>query len=229
MQPAVNAKHPPEPAKAGAGSAETTPPPRLSLRDRYSIFVGLMKILLPALATALVLLVVAWPQLNVETNFRVGLSDLSLEDAQSLTMLNARFDGSDDRNQPYRLTADMAVQHPGNEDLIDLERPEGDMTLANGTWLALTAHSGQYHRDQEILDLTGDVSLFHDGGFELRSESARIDFRQGTASGDQPVEGQGSAGQVSGQGFQVLDRGDRIIFTGKSRLVLFPQAKEAGL
>lgn len=229
MQPAVTAKRPLEPTQATAGLAETTPPPRLSLRDRYSIFVGLMKILLPALAAAIVLLVVAWPQLNIETGFHLGLSDLSLEDAERLTMLNARFDGSDDKNQPYRLTADLATQRPGNEDMIDLEHPEGDMTLASGTWLALTARSGQYNRDREILYLTGDVSLFHDGGFELRSESARIDLKRGTASGDRPVEGQGSAGLISGQGFQVLDRGDRIIFAGRSRLVLFPEAGEAGL
>jgi lipopolysaccharide export system protein LptC len=229
MQPAVNETPPPRPAKASAESAAPTPPPRLSLRDRYSIFVGLMKIFLPAMATALVLLVVAWPQLKVDTGFRLGLSDLSLEDAENLTMLNARFDGSDDQNQPYRLTADLATQRPGDENLIDLERPAGDMTLTSGTWLALTARSGRYNRNREILDLTGDVNLFHDGGFELRSESARVDLEAGTARGDQPVEGQGSAGLISGEGFRVLDRGERIIFTGKSQLVLYPDAKEAGL
>lgn len=229
MQSAAKEMDPPEPTKPPAATPGAAPPPRLSLRDRYSIFVGLMKIVLPAMAAALVLLVVVWPQLNVETGFRVGVSDLSLEDAESLTMLNPRFDGSDANNQPYRLTADLATQRPGDENVIDLEQPAGDLTLESGTWLALTARSGQYRKEQEVLDLAGDVSLFHDGGFELRSDSARIDLGRGTARGDQPVEGQGSAGLISGQGFEVLDRGDRIIFTGKSRLVLYPQAEEAGL
>lgn len=229
MQSVAKEMDPPAPTKPPAATPDATPPPRLSLRDRYSIFVGLMKIVLPAMAAALVLLVVVWPQLNVETGFRVGVSDLSLEDAESLTMLNPRFDGSDADNQPYRLTADLATQRPGDENVIDLEQPAGDLTLKSGTWLALTARSGQYRKDQEVLDLAGDVSLFHDDGFELRSDSAQIDLGRGTARGDQPVEGQGSAGLISGQGFEVLDRGDRIIFTGKSRLVLYPEAEEAGL
>jgi len=226
MQPAVTAKRPPPPISAAAGLPDAPPPPRLSLRDRYSIFVGLMKILLPAMAAALILLVVAWPQLKLESSFRIGASDLSLADAESLTMVNPRFDGADAQNQPYRLTADLATQQPGNENLIDLDRPAGDITLDSGAWLALAARSGQYLRDRDILDLTGDVSLFHDRGFELRTQSAEIDLKHGTASGDEPVEGQGDAGVISSEGFRVLDHGERIVFTGKSHLVLYPNAKE---
>ena len=203
-------------------------PPRLSVGNRYSIFVGFMKVLLPAVAVALILLVVAWPKFVLDDNrFRLSISKLGPEQAESLTMINARFDGVDDENRPYSLTADMATQSDREKDLIDLELPKADIALQDGTWLALTARQGQYRRERQVLDLTGSVSLFHDQGFELRTESARVDLEKGTAAGNQPVQGQGASGLIDAEGFRVYDRGAQIVFTGKSHMVIFPGAEEA--
>ena len=206
-----------------------TPPPRLSGRNRYSLFVGLMKVVLPALAVALILLIIIWPQLNFDkSRFRVRVSDISLEQADSLAMLNARFEGVDENNQPFSLTADEATQTARREGLIHLELPQGDITLEDGTWLAMNAREGVYSRDAQLLDLTGAVTLFHDRGFELRTEAAQVDLKAGSAEGFETVEGQGPFGTLISEGFQVLDRGERIIFTGKSRAVLDPEAAEDG-
>jgi len=214
------------------GATPTAPrrmqPPRLSGHNRYSHFVGLMKVLLPAVAAALILLVFAWPQFSFkDSRFRLGMARLSLDQADSLTMLNARYDGVDERSQPFSVTANMATQSRPDDDLVHLELPKADMTLEDGAWLALTARTGAYQRTTETLDLAGSVSLFHDKGVEMRTESARIDLRAGTAEGQEPVEGQGVFGTIDAEGFRVLDRGQTIIFTGKSRLVLLSGAQEA--
>lgn len=215
------------PPRAGAAEAPVRPPPRLSVGNPYSMFVGLMKVVLPAMAAALILLVIAWPKLMLEEDrFRVGVSLLSPDQVDNLSMLNARFEGIDEKSQPYTITANMASQSGVDEDLVDLDLPKADITLADGTWLALTARTGQYRREGKQLDLHGSVSLFHDKGFELRSEFARIDLAASTAEGDRPVEGQGAAGRIHAEGFRVLDRGQRIVFTGKSRLVIYPDAQE---
>ncbi len=216
------------PPRASATPEILRQPPRLSVRNRYSMFVGLMKVLLPAVAMALILLVVAWPQLVPDDDgFRLSISELGPEQAESLTMLNARYIGMDEKSQPYMVTADMATQSEQDKELIDLELPKADITLQDGTWLALTARQGRFRRKPQILDLTGSVSLFHDKGFELRTESARIDLNAATAEGNQPVEGQGAAGLISAEGFRILDRGERIYFTGKSHMVVFPEVKES--
>ncbi len=203
-------------------------PPRLSIRNRYSIFVGYMKVLLPALAAGLVLLIVAWPQFTLKDDgFRLSVSKLTPGQAESLTMLNARFDGVDEQDRPYSITADIATQSESDKDLITLELPKADITLQDGAWLALTARSGEYRRESQILDLSGSVSLFHDRGFELRSESARVYLNQGMAEGSQPVEGQSSIGTIQAEGFRVLDRGARILFLGRSHLTIKPEAGKA--
>jgi lipopolysaccharide export system protein LptC len=211
-------------AKAAARPA----PPRLSGRNSWSIFVGFMKVLLPALAVALILLVVIWPQLSQDDGrFRIRVSDMSLEQADSLSMLNARFEGVDEHDQPFTLTADEATQTAGDDNLVRLELPKGDITLEDGTWLALTAQEGLYRRDMQMLELSGGVTLFHDQGFELRTPMARVDLEAGTAWGSERVEGQGPFGTLVAEGFRVLDRGERIVFTGRSRTVFHPDAVPA--
>jgi lipopolysaccharide export system protein LptC len=99
--------------------------------------------------------------------------------------------------------------------------------MNDGTWLALTAKVGYYDRQTELLDLVGDVNLFHDQGFEVRTEKAQVDLKGGTASGDLPVEGQGPSGTLTAEGFRAIDSGKTVIFTGKSKMILYPAEKDA--
>jgi lipopolysaccharide export system protein LptC len=220
-------------ASGDSGSFDARPrsagrqPPRLSGRNGYSLFVGVLKVLLPALAAGLVLLVIAWPQLRpLEDSVDIGISELSLDQADNLTMLNARYQGRDDKDQLFNLTADKASQATGGDDLIELEQPKADLFTTDGAWLAVTAASGQYRRRANMLDLAGAVSLYHDDGFEMHTDSAHVDLEAGTATGSDPVQGQGPFGLLNAEGFSVVDRGQRVIFFGKSRLIIFQGAKE---
>ena len=182
----------------------------------------MMKVLLPALATALILLVVVWPQLSPQDDrFRISVSSISLEQADNLTMLNPRFDGIDERSRPYSVTADLAIQDNANDNLVDLELPKADVTLEDGTWLAIMAKSGRYHREDETVDLMGDVIVFHDEGFEVKTDFAHINLVDGTAEGDQPVEAHGPIGMLNSEGFRVEDEGERIFFTGKAYMLMY--------
>ena len=215
--------------RGGSGFAGGIPqPPRLSQRNVYSLFVNWMKFLLPALACALILLVVAWPQIAPDdTLFRVEPIKNAAQEAKNLNMINARFSGFDEKQQPFTVTADMATQRPGEKDRVELQKPKADITLEDGTWLALTAKVGYYDRQTELLDLVGAVNLFHDEGFEVRTERAQVDLKNGTASGDLPVESQGPSGTLTSEGFRVVDDGETVIFTGKSKMILYPDEKDA--
>lgn len=219
-RPVTARSAPPEPTPTRGGKVRQ--PPRLSGRSSYSLFVVLMKVLLPALATALILLVVVWPQLSPDDDrFRISVSSISLEQADNLTMLNPRFDGIDESNRPYSVTADLAIQDKSNDNLVDLELPKADVTLEDGTWLAIMAKAGRYHREAETVDLIGDVIVFHDEGFEVKTDFAHIDLNGGTAEGDQAVEAHGPIGMLNSEGFRVEEEGERIFFTGKAHMVMY--------
>jgi lipopolysaccharide export system protein LptC len=137
-------------------------------------------------------------------------------------MINPRYVGTDKNNQPFAGTSDVARQSADDRMKIDLDVPKGDIALNDGTWLMLTAETGVYARTDKTLDLVGGVTLFHDSGYELRTDSAFIDLEKGTAEGGRPVRGQGPFGDLRSEGFILLDKGKVIYFTGKSKLVIHP-------
>ena len=210
--------------RAAAARVEPPPPPPRA-GEGYSRFVTMMKITLPLIAAVLVGLVVIWPQFrDVREGFRIEIARLT-HSLGGQEVSNARFTGTDARGRPYTVIADSAAQIEGEPDLIGLEHPKADVTMQGGAWVASSAETGRFRRSDQILDLVGGVSLFHDQGFEIHSPSARLDLKSGTAEGDEKVDGHGPTGTISAQGFRVLDSGARVFFTGPARLVLRPDSQ----
>ena len=194
----------------------------------YSRFVSVAKRTFPAIALLLLLLVGAWPRLQ-EAVERVHFAppQLDLREAQDVRMVEARYTGIDRQHRPFVITANVARQNPSANDIVALEQPKGDMTTLSGSAFRITARTGIYQPQTQLLDLFGDVRLRQDEGNEFRTGSAHIDMANGTADGHEPIEGDGPFGHASGEGFRVLDRGDVIIFTGQSHLELVPHEKKA--
>ncbi len=194
---------------------------------RYSSYIRLMKLLLPATAAALLGLVVTWPQIqSVPTRFTMGFANIGDSLDKKPRMIHARFTGSDTKGRPYSLTAENVSQVSDTSEIVALDRPQADFTLANGSWVVLSSLSGIYSENTKILGLRESVNLFHDLGYEFHTSSADIDLSSRTATGGTPITGQGPFGQVSSQGFRILDEGSKIIFTGKTKLVIFAAALE---
>lgn len=204
-------------------------PPRLSGGDFYSSLVGILRYLLPAVAVGLILLLLVWPRVNqVGERFAVGLSDLRIDEPTNSTMVNARFDGIDDEGRPYRVTADQATQRPDDERLVDLERPTGDILTADQTWIAVEAKTGLYNKDEEVLDLEDGVTLFHDQGYEMTTESAKIYMNEGRVVGQRPVDAHGPSGTIRSEGIRIKDRGAVVVFTGPAHMKIYGEALEKG-
>ncbi len=195
----------------------------------YSRFVSMMKLILPLIALVVVALVIAWPHLDTaDLRFRIGFAAMQLSDAKDPTMINPRYVGTDKNNQPFSLTADLARNLSGPGTRVELEMPKADITTEDGAWLVLTAETGIFARDDKKLNLAGKVNLFHDDGYEFRTERAAIDLATGSASGDDPVEGQGAFGHLTANGFHLIDKGRTIHFKGQSKVTLYPGAQRPG-
>ena len=135
-------------------------------------------------------------------------------------MLNPRYAGIDRLNRPYVVTAAVGRQVP-NRRRSDVAR-----TAAGGNDRAwrrqgrLTAATGIYQSQTQLLDLFDDVTMTHQNGTRFVTRRAHADFADNTAEGHDPIEGHGPSGDIWGQGFRILDKGDTIIFTGQSHAVL---------
>ena len=197
-------------------------PPRAGMG--YTRFVTLMKITLPMIAAVLVSLIVVWPQFKeVREGFRIEIARLNLSTGGQRAN-NARYTGTDAQGRPFNITAEAAMQDEGEPGIVKLDHPKADITLTGGSWVAAHAVDGAFHRVNQMLNLSGGVSVFHDAGFEIHSPTAKIDVKLGTAEGDERVDGHGPAGTIAAAGFRVLDNGTRVIFNGPAKLTLRPQA-----
>jgi len=188
---------------------------------KYSKIIAALRIVLPSLAVFLIALVVLLPQFRGEDErFLVDIVPSENSDSDSLSLVNARYFGTDEQGQPFSLTARAVRELQGSETDVRLTSPKADISLNNGTWLVVSASDGIYDRSIEVLNLTGEVSLFQDQGYEIHTNTADVDLREGSAEGEELVHGQGAFGQLESHGFKLEDKGEKILFKGPARLIL---------
>ncbi len=224
-------ERPPEHTKNTEAERETIWQPRDSSATesvaQYSKFVSIMKIGLPVAAGFLLLLVVILPQFRQDDErFRIGMNLVKGSETDSLSMTNARYFGADDKGQPYSVTAGGVRQRTSEDKSIDLVTPKAQISLNNGTVMLAGASAGIYDRDNQKLDLTGDVTVSQQEGNKLTTSAAVIMLKDGTATGRAPVDAEGSFGTMHANGgFDLSERGRVVLFHGPGRMTLNPDSK----
>jgi lipopolysaccharide export system protein LptC len=188
---------------------------------RYSRFVGLMKVALPATAAALLGLIVVWPKVAPRDEaFQIAFANFNIKTVDTLSMIKPRYFGTDDKNLPFTVTADIATQVDPQSLVVALENPVADLSRKNGGGMVLNSDVGFFRQKDGTLDLMGHVDLYQDSGYELHTDSARVEVGPGNATGDEPTRGNGPSGTIEGEGFRLWERGKTILFTGRSKAVL---------
>jgi lipopolysaccharide export system protein LptC len=211
----------PEPVARGdrrVGTASIRQAPTRARIERRRCVVGMAKRLLPVVALALLCSIALWPEIARDTDrtrmsFRRGATE-----AENGQVVDARYNGVDERNHPYTMTAATARQ--STPERIDLVEPKGDIQLESGTWLLLQAHRGVFLQHTNQLDLSDEVTLYRDDGTTLQTSSAAIDLKAGAAAGNERVHVEGPFGTLDAQSFVMTDRGTITQFAGPGRLVL---------
>jgi lipopolysaccharide export system protein LptC len=203
--------------RGGAGIRDRVPPPpRRIARRRF--FINLTKWSLPVGAMLLLALIALWPEVQRLTGkARLALAHVSGE-VEGGKLVDARYNGVDDKGRPYTVTAATAWQI--NPEKVGLTMPKGDITLENGTWLMLTSREGTFVQHLSQLDLVKDVTLYRDDGTTMHTASASIDLKAGAAAGSEAVHVEGPFGVLDAAGFTVMDKGTSIDFPGPAHLVL---------
>jgi lipopolysaccharide export system protein LptC len=138
----------------------------------------------------------------------------------TLSMVNARYFGTDDKGEPFSVTAQGVKERPAPDKLIDLVEPRAQVATKDGRRVDLAATTGVYDRTNEILDLAGKVDLLQKDGYEIHTSQARVLLKENSASGTAAVTGKGPMGEIEGAGFTARQNDSVIIFTGPAKMIL---------
>lgn len=188
----------------------------------YTRAVKFMRWLLPLFALFGLGLLMIWPTLRAQK-----ISAVMVDNVPNLMVEKLHLTGIDSRNQPYSLTASRALQAANAQNLVDLERPEAEISLSSGGWLSGRAAYGRLDQKAKKLWLGGAVELFHDEGHRFLTDEMNVDLTASAVWGEKPVLLQGSFGEIRGQGFKLLEAGRVFVVVGPATAKLSLQPGQA--
>ena len=186
--------------------------------ENYTRIIRMLRIFLPLTAIGIMAILIVISQ--AEEDFSNGVDSLKFGRPATNELTKPRFESRDKKDQPFTITANKAIQSETQKDKVFLDKPMADMTTENGTWVAVEADQGEYSQDGEKLVLQGNVHLFEDGGYSLRTQMMHLNLNDNTAFTDQPVEAHGPAGILEAKGLTAIQKQNKLIFKGPAKLTL---------
>ena len=194
---------------------------QLSLRTKRVLYTKIALVIVFVLVMAVMLLL---PLANEQSGLRIaftGPAGTAQKPTQPV-MERPKYQGVDQKDQPFTVTADRAVQKDTNTVL--LSNVQADLTTADKAWISVTSNDGVLQLDKQLLTLNGRVHMFHDAGYEMTTEQVTVNTHTGDAQSVVPMDGQGPAGVFHAQGFNIYDKGQRMVFNGRVTMTLVPHA-----
>lgn len=191
---------------------------------RYTRLVLFGKNFLSLMAVGIITIVI-WiaSDNNSDNSGRMIFTSIQQTEETQNIMKNPRYYGVDVHNRPYTIIADSATQKDKDEtkDIIALNKIYTEMTSDNGAWIILNSGYGEINMITKQIELSQDVEVFYEGGYQFRTKDAHVDIAKGFVQGNSHVEGQGGAGTIEASSFYILERGNIIKFNGSVRMLLY--------
>jgi lipopolysaccharide export system protein LptC len=200
------------------------PVPARSGKSRWAVpgsahdrLVRWSKIALPS-AVGLVIAILALAPLGKHSDVSFILDKKKVENApERMRVEQARYVGTDDKNQQFTMIANRAIQHSSDVPVVDISGMSARLDLSKGP-LFLVANQGRYNLDTQKVLIDGPVKVAGGGGYKLATRDVTVDLKQRQLASGGPVAGamrlgQFQAGQLHadlGERTIVLDHGARL-------------------
>jgi lipopolysaccharide export system protein LptC len=192
----------------------------------YSGLVRAMKIALPVAALGLIAAMFLDSREPGDPTDLFSVDDLATLGA-GLKLDNPRFDGVTKKGEPFHVEADYAVPDSALPKIIELEKPRGEIELADGRVVTATSRTGTMLREQKMLVLKETVELGTSDGYHMATERLEIDMDGKTARSPGPVTARGPRGDIAAGSLRAEagppgGGAGKIWFENRVRLVFIP-------
>jgi len=202
-----------------------------SISHGYSRFVKFMRWSLPLFALGLMVVVMAWPELDeqIETIPQEDILSSNEIAVGGNELLNPRYETTDEQNNPVFIKAQKAIQSQNNSDLIRLDIPEADFKTATGEKVQVKAMQGTYDQTGEKLFLQNDVRITHESEYVLDAQELRVNLKTQEAFSDKSIIITGQDAQLNASGMQGNMQKGVLTFEGPATLTLYNKEKNTNM
>jgi lipopolysaccharide export system protein LptC len=182
---------------------------------RHSRLVHLLRLGVPALLAAALLMVVAVNYMPTVGGFRLPgeLGKLVIKGTK-VTMQQPRLTGFTADSRPYEFTAKSAEQDITKPDVMELHQIDAKIDMEDKSNITVTSNSGTYDMKTEMLTLNEAVHLVSSSGYEVRLHDAVVDVHKGNVVSEKPVWVKLTNGVINAKRLEVVDGGALIRFSG---------------
>jgi len=196
--------------------------------EKHNRTVLFLKLFMPSFAVVAIALMILWPEISEQKDkFRIGVTrPLLVSQTENLSIVNSQFFSSDNKNQPFMLGADLAIETEPNSRIINMTKPKASILLNSGTRVNVDADSGILYQLQNKVTLSGNCVGVSDAGHRLETENVLIDINDNSLTGREKTFFYFPEGKIESDGLEIRNKGDIIKFTGNARMTITLKGKK---
>ncbi len=154
----------------------------------HDVVMGLLKWLLPLLAFALLVTIIAWPLAKVQEFSFLLAKDKVAAAGERLRVDHAVYRGETEKGEPFIIRAAGAVQRSSAEPVVEMTGLSARLIGGQGP-ADVSAPSGRYFLNEDRLTVAGPVVARSSSGYSLDSQEIAIDLNARRIATNQPVRG----------------------------------------
>lgn len=136
------------------------------------------------------------------------------------TMMNPRFHGMDNNNQPYHIVADTAIKAEDNR--LVLTNVVADMSLSATQQITAKATQAIYALNSRDVQLFGIIHVTSNTGYEATTSAMNVHLETSSAAGNTPIHIKGPLGTLSADTFEMPNT-NHLIFSHHVTMALYPK------
>ena len=186
---------------------------------KYSIIINSLKYFLIFISIVIsILLAIKITPTKTDVQSTVSFKNERFSSASQI-LSKPLFMGLDKKKKPFKVSALRATRYNNNQDEFNLEKPMGEIET-NSEKFFMNGDFGVYNKKSQLLTVEGDVNLTDKISLEFKTSKAFFDFKKEILFSNTDVVGKKKQSLITAEGFKILNKKNKIIFTGKSKLIL---------
>ena len=186
----------------------------------YSKFIKTIKFIFLAISILMLVMIIINNRQNQTTIVGEKFSYTEKIDGSiNQVLVKPIFMGLNKKEQPFRVTASKATRFKEESNTFYLENPVGEILIDKDKYF-LSGNSGIYDKSIQELKINGDVKFNNNLDLKFSTTEVFFDFKDQVLFGEKAVSGYRTNSKIDSQGIKILNKENKIIFTGKTKLLL---------